>query len=359
MWTYAGVLPPKSIIIPHALDVPLPQGPYSLNFGENPTAGEKRMLAKEPSLSTIALFQLTSSQKRTLTRMFSRNLAMQLERHKVDFVRCWFQWNLFQPEIFPGKEQVYHYPLDDFVSMMHSYGINIIAVLANGYYRFLPKGLDIDRPNVYLARMVEASTQIVRHYRGKIAMWQLENEPNWWHEHFASDWRRGGIWIECSKIQRPILQALQSIVSSEDPGTPTMINLEADTSRAFSDIFFKYCDVLGLDIYPNYARASPILAPQLTKAAELRKLAGKPVMITETGYPSGPRFFGFTKERQAEYVRLTCAAARSSDQLSGLGIWRLSDTYWLSFPYQENSFGLLDRVGIPKPAWSEFLASIA
>lgn len=322
--------------------------------------GRKRHLGKlDRELSTVSLFDLSGSKRREFSKLFSRNLAVELKRDKIGFVRCWFQWNLFQPEIYHKRnKQVYQFPLDEFVDSLHHEGIEIIAVIGNGYYRFLPKRLDIESPSTYCARLNAASREIVRHYKGKIGMWQLENEPNWWLEHFASDWRRGGIWFE-HNIQERILSELHSIVSEEDPGTPTMINLEADSARAFYKSYSDYCDVLGLDFYPNYTHSSPITVSEVNKkVSEAKELTGKPVMIAETGYPSGPALFGYTQEKQSEYARLICEEAFSNDSITALGMWRLSDPYWLSFPFQENSFGLIDRQGIPKLAWHEYLNQI-
>ncbi|MGI0090356.1 MAG: hypothetical protein ACREBS_01480 [Nitrososphaerales archaeon] len=352
MWTYAGVLPPKSIIIPHLLSVRLPQGPFSMNFGKNPsTRGRAR-------LSTVSLTEPSDAQKTELTKLFSKNLARHLRQNRVRFVRCWFQWNLFQPRIYSGKDQAYEFPLDNFVQTMNDEGIDIIAVIGNGYDRFLPAGLNINNLNEYLPRLSEASREIVSHYRGKISMWQLENEPDWWLEHFASDWRRGGIWFDRDAVDR-ILGELHGTVLEEDPGALTMINLEADTSGAFSRSYSRFCDVLGLDFYPNYTHADPINVSKLKdKVSEAKKSSGKQIMITETGYPSGPKLFGFDQKRQSEYIRAICEEVYSIDSVGALGIWRLSDPYWLSFPFQENSFGLINRQGMPKDAWFVYLDQV-
>jgi hypothetical protein len=309
----------------------------------------------DPTLSTVAYANLSEKKKRELIRIFSKNMALQLKSHKVHFIRCWFQWNIFQPRILAGKKQDYHFPLDDFVRILNEEGIQIVGVIGNGYYRFLPRGLDIDRPQVYVARLVEASREIIKHYRGKVSMWQIENEPNWWLQHFASDWRRGVIWLE-KGIADLILSSLYKAVREEDPSAPIMINLEADTAKVFSKLYSDYCDILGLDFYPNYAKPTPITVAEIgRKAREAKQISGKTVMITETGYPSGPRLFGYSPDRQSLYVRAICEEAYSNDAIRALGLWRFSDGYWLSFPFQENYFGLLDFRGIPKPAWFEYI----
>jgi len=322
-----------------------------MNFGRNPPSPEK-------TLSTVSVIEPSQEQKTELVKLLSKNLAQHLRQNGVGFVRCWFQWSLFQPRIFRGKDQVYQFPLDSFVETMNAEGVEIIAVIGAGYYRFLPLGLNIDKIGEYLRRLGEASREIVRHYRGKIMMWQLENEPDWWLEHFASDWRKGGVWFDRNAVDA-ILGELHQIVREEDPHVRTMVNLEADTSRAFARSYSKYCDVLGLDFYPAYTDADYINVSKLKdKVLEAKQLSGREIMVTETGYPSGPRIFGFSEKKQSEYIEAVCHEAYSIDSLSALGMWRLYDPYWLSFPFQENSFGLINRQGIPKPAWFQYLDQV-
>jgi hypothetical protein len=348
-WTYAGAPPPKSIIIPHLLRITLPQGPLSMNFGE--TRANTR---NHSDMSEISLTESSELQKSAVANFLSKNLALHLRQNGVQFVRCWFQWNLFQPRVGQDGTQTYKFPLDTFVQIMNDYGIQIIGVIGNGYERFLPKYLQIDKLKEYVPHLSASSREIVRHYRGKIGLWQLENEPDWWLQHFASDWRRGGVWLDRNAIDT-ILGELQEIVHEEDPGTPTLVNLEADKSEIFMRSYSKYCDILGLDFYPNYANPGlKDLSKLKERVREAREYSGKQIMITETGYPSGPRIFGFDQKKQAGYVKAICEEAYAMDSISSLSLWRLADPYWLSFPFQENNFGLINRQGIPKQAWFEY-----
>src|SRR5207244_3945322 len=160
-------------------------------------------------------------------------LASFLKKNKVDFVRCWFQWNFFEQHIPSDSHRIltpqssrYQFPLDDFVSRMTEAGIGIIAVIGNGYDRFLPHGLQTDRLHGYLKRLVESSTEIVRHYKDRVKVWQIENEPNWWRAHYAGQWRRGLIWLN-TKNQERVLSALHNVVRSECPDGTIIVNLKA------------------------------------------------------------------------------------------------------------------------------------
>ena len=343
MWIYAGTPPPKSIVIPHAPYVRLPNGNFSsAMMCEN----SDKDAGNSPS---------SSESRRTLCR----DVARHLKNCGINFVRGWFQWNFFQKEILRNSEQVFDFPLDDFVQAMNDEGIKIIAALGNGYYRFLPEHIDVDDSREYVTRLTEASREIVRHYSGKIYMWQLENEPNWWLEHYWIGWRKGLIWFK-RDLSATILSELQRVVREEDGNTLTMVNLEADTAKVFFRTFSKYCDILGLDYYPNYIRSDPIDASGIRSIArEVRRMVGNSVVISETGYPSGPRLLGFSETKQAGYVDAVTRESYASDDIQGLGMWRLSDTYWHSFPLQENSFGLLARTGSPKKAWHEYVDQIS
>ena len=140
----------------------------------------------------------------------------------------------------------------------------------------------------------------------------------------------------------------------EDPNALTIINLEADAKTLDPGLYLRFCEILGLDFYPNYKAAHPINTSVLKLADQVAKTLRKPVLVSETGYPSGPSILGYSPDRQAEYVRGASKEAYCLDGVTGIGIWRYLDTSWRSFPPQENHFGLFDNKGNAKPAWSAF-----
>jgi len=292
-------------------------------------------------------------------------LASFLKKSGVDFVRCWFQWNFFeqstedrdspQPSSHPSR---YLFPLDDFVSRMSEAGIGVIGAIGSGYHRFLPAGSQTNHIGRYLEQLTASSTKIVRHYKDKVKVWQIENEPDWWREHYLSHWRRGIIWLG-HRNREPILRALYNVVRTECPNATIIVNLEAENEHQDWKLYSRYSDIIGLDFYPNYARTAPINASELASTAlKVRKETGLPIFVVETGYPTGPRILGFSEENQSRYIRSACEVAFSCDAISGLGWFRFSDSYWKSFPPQENHFGLLTEGGRPKSGWNEYLAQI-
>ena len=184
--------------------------------------------------------------------------------------------------------------------------------------------------------------------------WQIENEPNWWAMHETGGWRSGAAWLEAGGFRDELLKALHGAVHEEDPEAVTIINLEADELRTGVAEYTRFCDVIGLDFYPNYKAPEPVGASVIRRAQQFAKEAGKPVLVAETGYPSGPSLLGYSREKQADYVGNALKEAYSLDQVMGIGIWRYLDTSWKSFPPQENHFGLVDENEGPKEAWLRY-----
>ncbi len=343
-WRYAGVQEPKSIIFPHLLSIGLPEG---------------RFLDKLEEAEIIAHGDI---EPRAAAARASLALADNLQSVNVDFVRCWFAWRFFEPQpvatssVGRMADAAYReYPMDDFVNALTSRGIDVVPVLACGYQRMLPKGLSVDSdPTLYLQRAGAHARLVVRRYKDKVKHWQIENEPNWWAMHEAGGWRKGASWVESRPFRDDLLRVLNEAVHEEDSSAETIINLEADRPISTIDEFARYCDVLGLDFYPNYRTPEPINVSVFGKAAEYAKLSGRPVFIAETGYPSGPAFLGYSKQKQAQYVELAVKEAFTEDTINAVALWRYIDTAWRSFPEQENHFGLIDERGGPKDAWYRF-----
>jgi hypothetical protein len=347
MWRYADVEPPKSVIIPYLFSVRLPRGPIRSDLNVDPKSIESEM--NQESQSDLA---------DKTTRSISEELACGLKNQGVDFVRCWFPWNFFEPKLTIDDTPQYQFPLDNFVSAMIEKNIEILPVIGNGYSRFLPHGTNTNDSKDYVQRMIKMVSAVVGHYRNSISVWQIENEPNWWDKHYAAHWRSGGIWVE-QGIRELILGALHDTVREADSNATIIINLEADEKKTDWPFYAKYCDVLGLDFYPNYFHSSPVDASEVSFSSEVKKSTELPVFVAETGYPSGPSFFGFDVIKQAQYIRSACVESFACEYITGLCLWRHSDSYWRSFPFQENYFGLHSKEGDPKPAWVEYRSQIA
>lgn len=342
IWTYAGLAPPKSEFVPYVLSIRMPRGPVDIL--EHPGARQ----ALEEHLALPA-----EEEPPTMVEEVSNDLVARLKEARISFVRTWFPWNFFEK----SKDEEISFPLDTFVRALISNGIEIVGVVGNGYSRFLPRDVSVEHLGRYIERLVPASMEIVRHYNQSISVWQIENEPNWWREHVAADWRSGLVWLEPNS-DLAILGALHDVIRRECPKGEIMVNVEGDRQSVDYERYSKYCDIVGLDLYPGYAHPHKTSAEELNKAELVKKETGKRVIIAETGYPSGPGILGYSEKSQAEYLKSASETAYSLDAISGLCAWRFSDSYWRSFPMQENHFGLLTKEGKPKPAWFAYSKQI-
>lgn len=347
-WTFAGLPPPRSSIVPFVISLKLSRGP--IDVFEHPKAGQ----AFEEHLRLA-----DENESPSLVRELCNDLVIRLKEARVNLVRVWFPWNFFKKSVDDqqAQEQPFEFLMDTFVETLKSNGIEILAVLGNGYSRFLPRGVSVEHLHRYLNQLMPSCEEIVRHYKGSINTWQIENEPNWWKEHVAVNWRSGLIWLE-PESEELILRSLHNVVRQECPNGKIVINIEADRHPVKWENYTKYCDIIGLDFYPAYAHPHKTSADEIRLALQIRKETGKNVIVAETGQPSGPTLLGYSEERQAEYVKSACETAYSCDGISGLFVWRFTDSYWRSFPMQENHFGLLTKERKPKAAWFEYMNQV-
>jgi hypothetical protein len=347
-WRYAGVDEPKSIIFPHLL---------SLSLRES---GRFEKTEEE------TLVQHHQADPKSEADRASLALADSVKSAGADFVRCWFPWSYFEPTPIPSESlgslesgSYERWPMDSLVNALSGQGVSMIPVLACGYQRMLPKGLSPDSGReTYIRRATLHARQLVRHYKVAVRTWQIENEPNWWVMHETGGWRSGAAWLEAGGFRDDLLNSLNDAVHEEDPKAVTVVNLEADELGKGAADYSRFCDVLGLDFYPNYKSPEPVDASVIGRAQGLAKEAGRPAFVMETGYPSGPTLLGYSEANQAKYVGDAMREAFHSDSVTGIGIWRYLDTSWHSFPPQENHFGLVDEDKGPKQGWLAYATSV-
>jgi hypothetical protein len=347
IWRYCGNPPPKSAIVPFVVSLRLARGPVDI-FEHTDASQAIQEHIKLPD----------EAEPPAIVKEVCDDLAIRLKEAKISFVRTWFPWNFFQKSVNETTTTTTQFVMDTFVDTLKSNGIDILGVLANGYSRFLPQGASVDHLDGYLKQLTPILEEIVSLYKRSIDTWQLENEPNFWKEHLAVNWRHGLIWLEHGAEEK-ILGTLYNVVRQECPNAKIVVNIEADRHPVNWEFYAKYCDIIGLDFYPAYAHPLKTSAEEIKNISEdVRKQTGKPLIVAETGQPSGPHILGYNEQRQAEYIESACEEAYSSDAINALCVWRFSDSYWKSFPMQENYFGLLTKEMESKPAWSEYVNQI-
>lgn len=227
-------------------------------------------------------------------------------------------------------------------------GLVPIPIVGHGYTGTLPNlvgssgpvaGPDALGREEYLARQYVVTRATVERYDGdgiddapgspRVSIWQTENELNQALLTAVFGWRApvlfdalGSAWADFAYLTR-LLEALRAAVKDADPTALTTMNFHTDIRDEMMAFFGQPTwlqsvalwrfdmDVLGVDAYPNYYRSSPVRGAVVgERIAQIQPWAcGMPIVVIETGYPTGPAEEGFEETKQAEYLRASHAAA--------------------------------------------------
>ena len=240
----------------------------------------------------------------------------------------------------------------------------------------LPGTEDAANPNAigkdaYLLHLSFYARAAVRRYSNRIHVWQIENELN--VAIFTTavpTGRKGNAWADETFLERVIL-TLEEAVKAEDPRALVITNFHTDLPEVLHDwreallAWSPYLDWIGLDVYPNYLKGVPVrgedVAVRVRQARELIRDA-KPVLVLETGYPSGPAGKGFSEAGQAEYMATASRAAVEAGA-RGFFVYTLvsperPDEFGQGFQAVENYWGFFRADGSAKPAFATLQQAI-
>ncbi len=174
----------------------------------------------------------------------------------------------------------------------------------------------------YLYNLKLYAHTTVKYYADRIDIWQIENELNaaGWAARVPGWWRKGDLWLDEAFRDR-VWHILVEAVRVQDPSALIvhdfhMLGFMTSLQKWIDDI-----DIVGVNFYPNYAIALPIMGFMVGEYvwAVRRALTGlgypeMPVWVVETGYPAIDRhspqeelplsadMYTFTEERQRVYV---------------------------------------------------------
>ena len=218
-------------------------------------------------------------------------------------------------------------------------GLVPVPIVGHGYTTTLPLlGSQPAAPDVlgraeYLARQYRFTRAVVERYDGdgvddapsglRIPFWQTENELNQAFFTAIFGWRHpalfgafGSAWTDWAFVT-DILETLRLAVKDADPTALTTMNFHTDVHPGLNHYFENpgwqeaivqwrgLMDVISFDAYPNYYRSSPPdgTAVGATAVAVRNLSCGKPVIVMETGYPTGPTESGYDEAQQAQFLR--------------------------------------------------------
>jgi len=200
-----------------------------------------------------------------------------------------------------------------------------------------------------------------RRYRSVVALWNTENELNWAYVHVLfAGWRKGGAWLDTGFCGR-LLKALHDGVEAGDRFALTTMNLNIhDPLWMVKQLDWQdYMDVVGIGAYPNYLFSRPVLSGLLLSSISMARTIGgdRPVMVMETGYPTGPAERGYSVELQESYIE---SAAIGTVQRGATGYihFKLDDVPnpppWREIQAVEHYWGLVDADGSRKGSFDTF-----
>jgi len=256
-----------------------------------------------------------------------------------------------------------------------AYDFQLPAAVAGGQLvRATPDAVGRDR---YLARLYLHSRAVARRYRGKVRIWQLENELNAAGETMLLvRWRSGRAWLDFGFLTA-VIEVISRAVAEEDPGALRSHNFQAQW-RLIPGIYHWHIDVekwlglldvVGVDAYPNYVIGWPSMGSRVgRKVKEAVELSGgRPVMVLESGYPVKPRHRGMSEGRQAEFVR---DAIASTVEAGGVGYYYYMicspEGYPVEGPWSNRYFqsiepwwGLVRTDDTKRPAFFAFQEAVA
>jgi hypothetical protein len=262
---------------------------------------------------------------------------------------------------------------DLLVDKLDNNNINIFAVICNGDYKQMPlyngEGIypgsaEIDNES-YMAHAKLHAAGVALRYKDKIQYYQAENELNaaglqvypWLARKGYDAWND---WDFQTELLRTISDGIKysdntSLISTNFVviGCDWHSHVDDWTSGSNADIL----DIVGVDVYSNYLYGWPVDDHSVGGCVEeaYQNSNGKPVIVSETGYPTQPWYLGYNESRQAYYVKENMEDAWDKGA-KGFFYYRLITKESSSsggFP-QESYWGFVRKNDTYKPALNEF-----
>jgi hypothetical protein len=247
-------------------------------------------------------------------------------------------------------------------------------VLGGKTVRATPEVLGRDR---YLASLYVHARAAARRYRGRVRIWQLENELNAAGETMLLvRWRSGRCWLDAGFLTA-VMEVLCRAVRQEDPTALTSHNFHSQwrvIRGAYDwrrDIrrWSRFLDVVGVDSFPNYIWGRPPLGRRVgSKVAQAVQVAeGRPVMVLESGYPVRPWWRGMSERGQAVFAR---DAVEATVRAGGRGFYYYTlvspeglevEGPWSNRFVQsvEPWWGMVRRDDTLRPSWQAYRVAVA
>lgn len=301
---------------------------------------------------------------------YKENDIEKIKEMNVGWVRLHFSWRHIEKE--KGVFDFSFY--DALFDKIREKNLLVVAAVGCGFTHMLPDWINEENKEhlnllSYIPQLSRYVHEVVSRFKGKVDIWQAENEINQTSFHAMTNWRQKG-WILNPAAELSVLVCILSGIKACDPSAKMMINLECDNPNWYPLIKFYIknklpFDIIGVDLYPCYSPAfspsDPIYScpDRILQMAEILRKASKfkkEVIVAETGYPAPEERYSL--ENHASFIHQACQATLTTEA-QGIFIWEFRDQHSKGPEFPEYYFGLYDYNGKAKPVLEVYKEEIA
>lgn len=315
-----------------------------------------------------------------------------LQELGVGWVKVQVSWKLFQPEA-NRLDEAWWGELDALITAAEAHNIRVLLSVAKAP-EWSRLTTEEDGPPAEFARFGDFMTLLAGRYVGRVAAYELWNEPN-----LAREWR--GMVLDGAAVTDLIRVGAQA-VRTADPaaliisGAPAPTGIDDGNSAVDDRRYFRqmveagvadWVDALGVHPYgwgnppaSTAAAPSPLTASHnnhpsfffedtLTDYHAILQEAAvdKPLWATEFGWatfenigptPAGLEYMDYVNEwRQAEYTLAAWGVAQERPWLGPFILWNLNFAPALGPDFAESGYSLLRVDGTPRPVYEALQAA--
>lgn len=249
----------------------------------------------------------------------------------------------FQPHVICREKGVFDFSFyDRLVDCAERHGISLYVVFSHywpmrGKRRFDQHDKTAYTPENY-TNWVETLRVSAERYRGRIAGWEIWNEPNW------------TFWDGPKEDYAKLVSMSYPAVKAADP----VARVLACSTCGIDLDFIDRCIRDGArfdDITIHPYRSDPDERGFLSElAAVTNRSHGTKTWLTELGWPTGCDSKTYSERQQAAYLARAYLAAAGSGCCAAINGYDFFDDGF-NVLERENNFGIVRRDGTPKPAY--------
>ena len=250
----------------------------------------------------------------------------------------------FQPHVICRDKGVFNFDFyDRLVDCADRHGISLYAVFSHYWPMRGSKPVDQNDLTAYTpenyTNWVETLRQSVARYSGRIAGWEVWNEPN-----------IIGFWKGPKEDYARLVTLAYPAVKGADPAARVLACSTAGVDFKFIDLCIRnkaMFDDISIHPYREDPGERGFMAELV---AVTNRSQGTKTWLTELGWPTGCDARTYSERQQAAYYARAYLAAAGSGCCAAINGYDFFDDGF-NVQERENNFGIVRRDGTPKPAY--------